>query len=704
MASPHELIERALSIHGDVIFRAALLLAGDDKGVEPLLYGLVAAMNVASPASPPTEDDLLAHLLALAQARAAKRSLQRQFRPAADLPPLYRSLLSLPLSQRLALGLHLLFGYDAAHLALVIGEDETTARANLLRAMQALAPPAGITLTDVISSEHCLAVRDALMDPAGRLRHAPAIRGHLASCAYCRSFDLAWGELSQATEAALRTVLRDRDMPADLAASLAAKLRPARRFGSNVHFVLPPLAILVIIAVLVLPGMGRRVVIVVDREVTVPADPHALITRALAIYASPPERGGPIWHARYRTFWYFDDSTLAPLHADLWLDRSNPARHRVQLTHTAGGAPYELQLGDGTNRLYYALDSLYARSLYGSFPVNVMNDPPMLLSQAAVPVVQTDALMERITYGAWGVPLFYLHQAQSATDLRVLGRQRDGDRNVQIISYSGTSPMGYPADASDTVERVTVLLALDLDDGRLRSATELAGPTSGIQSSRITWELLSEESYNSSADAGEPFNVDQAWNGRGTFADARSDQSADLAMPLISKMVLADPAQVAGDFGSQIWIPATLPPGIERALLIQPLSDPEVSTLPYAIIYLGLDQRLILRFDAFNVLDGAEQIQRGAWSVALKPERTRSYHATLRYTPSLDNAGSQNPATEAVIQLDAHGLSRAELLAVIDSLRFADAALLTGQDTFFVRPDQSLAAIHMALIDQLHKR
>lgn len=699
MTPPQELIERGLRVHGDALYRAALLLAGDDQGAERLLRASVAALIAAPPITPPDEADLLARLLAAARAAEAKRASKRRAaaRPPADISPIERSLWLMPAERRLALGLHLLLGYDVARLARVLATDESSARAGLIEAMHAIAPAARVSLTDRTSGDHCLAVREALVDPAGRLRHAPAIRGHLAGCAHCRAFDLAWSEISQAAETTMRATLRDRTLPAGLEAQLLAMARPARRrLSPRLRLALPPLAVLLVIAALVLPGITRQPVTVVNRDEAAPVDPQELISRSLAIHASPPAAGGPIWHARFQTFWYFDNNTMAPLHADLWLDRTNPARHRVQLTHASGGAPYELQIGNGTDRLYYALDGIYAPSLYGSLPLRATQDAPALISAVADSPTQAQALADRVTYGVWDIPPFYLKQAQQADDLRVLGRQRDGDRTVQILSFSGLSPMGHPADAPGaTAEKVTVLLGLDVADGRLRSATELAGPPGGTQTSRVTWKLLSEESFGSAAEAGDPFDIGRAWNGRGEFPEARSYRGADPALPLISADRLADPVSFLGRGEAPLWFPAEPPAGVDRALLVLPSAGAGLQGMPQALIYLGPDRRLIMRFNAASRMSAAEQVERGPWSALLEPGRARSYRAVLVRQ-------LQPPANlSAPVLIDAHGFSRAELLAVIESLRPLDAATLSGQSKLFARSGDDAPEARAALLGLL---
>ena len=679
MSSPYDLIERALAIHGDALFRLALLLAGDDQGAEALLRACVRDLIDVPPPVPPDEMDLVARLSAVAARVSRPRHAPRL--PTAT-PLLYGSLFRLTSAQRLALGLHLFMGYDVARVARVSATELPAARAELLAAMRAIAPATNVTLTDQISDDACLAVRDVLADPAGRLRHTPATRGHLANCAYCRAFDQAWGELSQAVELALRTALRDRNLPASLEARLLATSRPARHFRPQLRVLLPPLAVLLLIAVLVLPGVTQPGVTVVNHETATPQNPQALIARALALHLRPPEDGGPIWHARYQTFWYFDNNTLAPLHADIWLDRTNPARHRLQITHADGGAPYELQLGNGSDRLSYALNPLYVPVLYGSLSVPDSHNQPALISVVADAPAQSRALTERSTYGIWNIPLFYLHQAQAAPDLHVLGRQRDGERSVQILSFSGISPMGLPTDAPGAATaRVTVLLALDLADGRLRRASELAGPGGSTQTSQITWKLLDEQRFDSSAAAGSPFEITQAWNGQGQFPEKPTPGIADVAMPLIPVSSLgSNIAKFPRRQRASAWVSATPPVGIDRALLIWPPSEAQNGFPPQALIYLGPDRRLILQFNTTAQMVDAEQMNIGAWSVQLKPGHSRSYRAVL----FIQNQGETIPRGR--ILLDAYGFSHAELLAVITSLQPLDAKLLAAQAQLFVRP------------------
>ncbi|NTV64854.1 MAG: hypothetical protein HGA65_15190, partial [Oscillochloris sp.] len=569
MAAPYELIETMLSKYGTTIYRIALLLAGNERGAEHLIVVLVRHLQANPPSVPFDDVDLIAQLRVIALAQPARPSRPARRDEATTTVRIYQRLITLPIDQRLALGLHLLLGYDLTRLARVLASDPQTAQATLLAAGYMLAPAARIALTNQVSSDQCPDIRNALIEPAGRLRHTPAIRGHLATCAHCRAFDRAWGELLQSSEDTLRTTLRERSLPARLAARLAARNRPRPRFTPTLYLALPALAILLIIAALVLPGSTRQPVTIINRATSTPFDLHEQIAQALSIQNHPPDSDQPIWHARYQTFWYFDDNTVAPLYADIWLDRSNSARHRLQLSHTMGGAPYELQLGDGIKDLYYALDSLYAPTLYANLSVNATPGLPALLSQVADNNDQIQALNSRLSFGIWNIPNFYLQQAQAADKLSVLGHQRSDNQSVRIISFSGQSALEYPSGTPEQRnEQVTILLALDTDTSRLRSITELIRSQNGSQSSRVVWSLIEEQNLATNAAADSPFDLQHSWNGRGVFSQPDMYLSADLEIPLVIRSSISYPRQLLFLLPEPPSIPVSIPTGIDRAVLI----------------------------------------------------------------------------------------------------------------------------------------
>ena len=171
MTTPPELLEQSLEAHGDALYRAALLAAGDEGRAAALLRELAAALGAPA---------LLARRVAAAraaEARAADERAPRRPRPArANLFAPF-ALHHLGLDQRMALGLHLLLGYDGPRLAGVLGLDTATARAAMVEGARALGPATGHALADRVSGEACPGLRPLLADPSGGSRHSAPVRG-----------------------------------------------------------------------------------------------------------------------------------------------------------------------------------------------------------------------------------------------------------------------------------------------------------------------------------------------------------------------------------------------------------------------------------------------------------------------------------------------------------------------------------------------
>ncbi|MCX7791226.1 MAG: anti-sigma factor [Chloroflexaceae bacterium] len=678
MITPSALLERPLAAYGDRLSHVALLAGGDERAAATLLLRatreLLDTWQEQPPAHLPAETEVLASLVATARG-AEPRTPRRA--PRLVLSPF--ALHHLPLDRRLALGLHLLLGYDCARIGQTLALDEVVARTTLIAAVRALGPAAGTSLPDRVEDELCEAVRAALVDPPAGARHGPVARGHLAACALCRSFDRAWGEITRQVETALRAAFRERPLPAALRERLLARARPPRHVGPGLRQALPPLAVLALIAALVLPGFLREPARVVERQEIAPVDADALVARAIERYGQPPDRG-EVWYRRYETLWYFDDVTIAPLRAEMWLDPRNPARHRLQLTHVDGGAPYELQLGDGASRLYYALDGLFAPALYGPLPTPARPGAPALLVEDLNADAQQRALALRLASGPWALPLNYLRQARSAASLRALGRQRDGAGSVQILSFTGVSPLGLPSDAPGTgAERVTVLLAIDPENGLLRSATELAGPQGAAQTSRLTWRLIEERATTPQE---QVFAINRAWTGVGDFNEVGRHRSADLALPLIHRQALGEPARLLAPPHNQtpVWTPAAPPAGVERALLLWGDGNWRRRAAPRALVYLGEGRQLMLLFNTDATVEGEEMII-GPWRAILRAGRTQRY--TLALHPSQANGGDTDGDPGGSLLLDARGFTRNEVLALAADLRPFDARTLAAHRPLF---------------------
>jgi hypothetical protein len=689
-ASPLPL-EQILDIDGDPLYRMALLLGGDERGAAELLLDLARReLRTWSPGS--EQPALMAALLAAAQRREKPRTETSRREPprnAIELPPVYRRILLLPLEQRLVLGLRLLLGYDEAHLA-EAGFPAEQAQKLYDQALRALAPTARVDISDYGPEDLCDATRAALRRNSGRVNREPALRGHLATCSHCRAYDQAWGELTRSAELALRSQLRLPALPVALRTKMLAQARPkARLRRPQLRFLLPPLAVVGLIAALVLPGFWRSNTTLVEQTTEAGVDPQTLVQQALLLAEQPPSGKNGVYRARYETLWFFNDTTFAPIRAESWIDSRNPARHRIEIAHRDGGPPYEVQIGDGKERMAYRITPDYADSLYSELPASAL-DQLVALDAAG----QNKAREVRFATGPWTIGPAYLRAAAEASDLQALGRQRDGERIVQVLSFSGTSPLGRPLDAPGaTAERITVLLALDAVDGRLRRATELAGPAGAAQTSRTTWRLVNEEWIVSDATSGPVFSLKDIWAASGNEAPPVREAPIDLTLPVLDRDRIAPPAALLRSPNGQIWLPATMPPGTDRALIMWDTGLRQNSP-PRAVVYLGPQRSLYLYLDRTNRgVVHQEDDSFGEWNAFLAAGRMQRYNILLQLI------APDTPMQWRDIQ--SQGFTRAELQAVVEGMRPFDRPTFLAQEQFFLTSVPVDQTAHAALVELL---
>ncbi|MCU0494593.1 MAG: hypothetical protein MUD01_23655, partial [Chloroflexaceae bacterium] len=643
---------------------------------------------------PPTHDlpDLLA-VLCVAGAQQAERPARRSLLPFRAPPPLapndalFSAVLALPYEQRQSLALGQLLGYDAPLAAHISGGSAEEERSRLSTALQRLARPAGMALPYESQTDECPTVRRRISE-LGEVSHSDAAtRAHLAICSACRSFDRAWAELTRTTEADVRHTLRDRNLPTALKQELLQLVRPPVRWHQHGLLRLGGLmgAVVLLLAYLVLPGFFRAPP---EEETALatsspPADPRTLVQQALAASELTPGQNNGVWRGVWEIFWYFADGTYAPLRAEAWVDGRNPARHRLQLSHSSGGAPYELQLADGQGQIWYALDPIYYPVLYAS-EAGRLSTSPDLVSWRMEPAAQEQARRARIVSGAWDLGAAYLRQA-AAANLRTLGRQRDGGRTVQIISFSGSSPLEVPPDAPGNPGPITILLAIDTADGRLRSVTELVGPRGGSQTSRVTWRLREEGWLATPNQINTAFDITQAWNGRGTFNSRRNNRNGDPTLMLLGNTDLTSPVELLNR--PPYFVPAVPPPGVERLLVH------DCSGLWYpnscrngptgGISYIGPGRWLYLAVNPNIGMAGQEQLQLGLWELGLQAFKGNFYRIALKPT---ETTQQQQPEIPAGMVLESRGFSRAELLDVIGNLKPLDSASLRANIELLAQP------------------
>ena len=640
-------LERAIQRYGDDLYRLALLLNDNPSRAAQSL--LTATRRLASGGGS-SEPALIAALMAALPREAPAWRRQRApswanpLGPNAVPAPLLIALARLPRPARLALGLAMLRAYEPAQIAPALGCDEQSIREQIRDALLALAPHVpdsrvGQAGNQLDVSEECRATRTALELADPRIHTDAAICGHLALCSACRAAEQHWLKLTTTAEEALRGALRDARLPDQLASQLRAAAQPPAASGrqgwladSRIRIALVTLPVLALIAVLVWPR-GTPPTSTTDAAGAAPSAqapaPLDLVRRAQAqLYASP--QGNGIWHSQYAIQWSFNDGSFAMLNADAWLDTAG-GRHRLQLVHHSGGGPYEYELANGTQSLWYAVGPGYAASVS---PLEI--DDAALRIRFQVSAEQRDQLLgARLRSGAWEIAANYLRQAATA-ELHTWGRQRDADgRLLNLISFAGTSPLALPPDAPNaTTSRITVLLAIDEASGRLREARELFGAAGAEQTARTTWQVVSEEWIADPAEANQIFNHARAWNGVGDFVDRPAP--ADAALPLVNAETLAAPMLLVRMNRDDVLAPSTPPAGTTTAMLLKQTPDDlglgngaDIMTLVYA----GAGRQVAIRSvpldTAISRLDQSESVVINNHRTLLKALPAQGYMAVL---------------------------------------------------------------------------
>lgn len=651
---------------GNVAYSFALALTPDERTAQRLLQQWVRTLREQPPAVW-RDDELITRLYRLALSKYADQPRER--RPAPPTASILGPLRTLPLDQRMAVLAYSLLSADYARLAAMLNTSVDAALEIFKQAITALAPALGHHLTQQIQSDVCVTVRQALINPTQHLQLFETVRRHLSICTHCRLFDREWQAVTHELTATLRRIRDNQPLPTRLLNRLLKSATAPRQRLTQWSLMIPPIVLIVLILTLILPGLLRTPFTVVTTGATEPGiTAGELVVRALAHGGLPAPEGPPIWYARYQTIWYFNNRTIAPLFAEIWHDRDNPARHRLQLRHIEGGAPYEFQLGDGTRRFYYALDGSYAPTLYGDLPIRAAPNEPELVMSLLSAEQQQAAFLARLQTGPWAIVPMYLRQAAEAPDLRLLGQQRIGNRLAYIVSFRGISPLDLPP---ETAESVLVLMAISGQDGHVLSITELVGPSGSTQTSRVVWRLAEFNWLVSSEQIRDAFTFERAWNGRAETEGLAPQPLVDPGWPLLRANII-EPAQLA-HVSEQFVLPATLPVGIEQAVLLW-LRGSTIN----GVLYTGFNKRLILTFDRVPDIDSAvpaEVIDR--WQVRIEPVRGQRYRVAIEPDSAPGTAGIR-------MALDAQGFTIDELRAIIASLQPVYQIDLTTQQAFFV--------------------
>ena len=689
-------LDQALQRYGDDLYRLAVFLTPDVSHASNAL--LQASRRLAAaPAGPLDARQLVDALLGAlpAEGRGARRtpSWAETGRGAAEDAALLAAVARLPRSQRLALGLGLLRSFEPlvehggqapASDAQAHGDDPSRAALapaalarDRLAALHALAAEVlsetEQRLLSVESApEECRPARAALLRDDEQVLGEPAIRGHLALCAECRAAAAAWRRLNERVEETLRAALRNIHMPPGLqrqlqsAALAGQQRRRALLERVEVRRALVALAVLAAIVALVFPRSGAAPVPTGGSGQMRP--PEELIRLAQERLYTPPAGRG-IWLARYAVRWIFPDASYADLEGSLWIDPQQ-RRHRVQLVHSDGGGPFELQIGDGERRLWYSVEPRYAASIYPQ----VSERWPARVQLELSADEQERMLAARMDSGAWELPKAYLRQASEAEELGSWGRSiaEDGTE-LAVVSFQGVSPLGLP-DGVANASQVTVLLSLSIADGTLYEVRELVGSQEGEQSGRTVWRYLGGEWLSPTAANANVFEPGRATAQR-DFAPLAEGAAAP-ELPIVPATALQQLAQVLIAESLRPLAPLDAPPGAEYAALIGGMRSA-------VVFYFGPGRRLAIqtggRRSGIAPLPSSrdtERVELGERVALLRPGLVQRYEAFFG-----DATGERYSA-----RISAQGFSRSELLDVLATLEPISIETVRRQESLFLGP------------------
>lgn len=647
--------------YGDNIYRLALLLANTDAEPEHVL------LEFARKAKDLDVRDELGILQTLYQIITKLPKRKPWQRPASwsqnlDQTPALNAISQLTSEQRYLLGLLYLQGLDIPHAAQVLEQEETSVRASrrdaLLTLASSIAPDfradqllgAGIPFA-------CYDTRAALGLGSDLLHSQPDLRGHLATCAACRSLELHWNDLQNTLEQILRNALRHQQLPQVLYEKMhyveqskqqnlrAILMRPSTQAG------LLALAIVLTMLYIIWPRT-QAAVVRSENLLSEPPNPQALLYLAQQNLYQPIGSQNGVWHGRYRIHWAFASGSQAQLQGDQWYNpRTN--QHRIQLVHGQGGGPYEFQLSDGQTHQWYALNSSYAPSVMPLFH----QYPESLILLETNPEQQNQSYRLRQQSGAWDLAASYLQQALAAKDIQAWGRHRDRQGNLlSLLSYSGSTllqPEANP-DAKDALP-VTILLTIDETNGRLREIRELFGAAGTEQLARTVWRVEREVWLENAAQG--QFNILRAWNGIGEFTD--SQELSHLQIPLLGTASVSSLNENEAEALASVI--GNSPIKAEQYLKIK-----EPALLINADSYLGIDQdkRIEITYRPVNTdfiaLKDPQLILIGTSYVQIQALPNLGYWIQIEpESPMLDSRA---------IWIGSRGYTRSELMPMIEQI------------------------------------
>lgn len=634
---------------GDPIFHLAWLTTGEREAAQQAAVRALHAAITGSPA------DLELRLYrALAHQPRRSRPFARSILP--------RPLRRITPSDRLLLGLWLLRGLDGDRLRAVFNTqpDVMTSRiAAMLQSPtesdQAEQPGDHLTLRSWLDYQ---------------LGFTPGLPQHVRTCAACRERQARWHEAVAVRREELREVVRGQRLPttavAELEDALAAGNTADGAWWQQRRVWLPALlgVIAILLLVVIAPGGSN------SQTTAAPLTAQALVQATLDEWAVPPDE-----NTLHRQVWARDPYLHGgePVITDVWIPASGSA-HRVEVRRDDALVEWQVALANG--QLGYGAQPADTSCRWntgwsGNFP---------LFERAALRFNTTAdqsaaVLAARLQQGAYGVGYVALQDALNADDLRSFGTRVENERALTVLGFTERR-MLTPRQ---------IVLRIDPQQRQLISVQEIVQAANQAQT-RDLWRLELSELV-STLPTNQP-----AW-GR-----PQEQPLIDPACPALKSDQVVGVRALTNTAG-RWYVANALPPGMSGAAFVRSRDAITQNQPPINgggnILYVGPGRFLSLSVsDWRSGGETGDSVNAGAWRVLFRSQ-------TGRLNGLIQAQTGAETQPQASIEFWAGGLSRDELLAIVQTLVPLNASTWADVDDHFLDPQPLPAPVRRVMAQSI---
>lgn len=667
----------ALNRWGDATYQISLLLADDRSAAERITIDVCRRVLATDQIDSATLETRL--LQTVLSARRPKQILRRH--------ALEEPLAGIPASERAWLGLWLMLGIGGERLCTLAGVDADTLVTRLSAAIEPL-------LEQPVASDDQRAAFGTWL--AGRLDLAAPVAVYTLDDRQ-RAIYAAWQFTLEDLRAELRRQLGNVHLPSSCTEAIEDAITKQQQAAGSAWWQRRPvwvggvvLGAVLWLVYLIAPWQGStpsRATASATGES--PRTSQDVVQRAIDLWDTLPVSGTlhrQVWAMETadsnRELWAANSGVERAAHVtDVWIDAerdNDKPRYRIDVTR--GNALVEWHLGNGTDRLDYMI-----RPVYSPCPWATTGIVDSLNRRFQLSADQQHAVRDaRLKQGAYAGGLRALQRALQADDLRSYGVRTEGQQRLMALGFTDRRP---PAPRQ-------VLLWFDIETGALRSVQELA--TDNAQTTaRDVWRVQIDQIVTN----GVPLNRPSAVN----------------ASPINTTLI--DPGCPELDANSVVsvrtlitswltWqgptVPATLPPGFDRALLLSSSQGSAgLGIQNLRVVLTGPDTWAQLSLTPSRLSDAPDRtFEYAGWRVSVDSAQTIT-NAFLCFKPTQP----RNDTCQSSLQLTARAMDDDSIKALLDTLVPVSATTWPKLERIFfdrqpLAPDAQSMLEHAAIAAQ----